>query len=859
MNQQTRQNIKASPHLKHPDFPVVAIGTSAGGLEALELFFSNMPDNTGMAFVLIQHLDPNYKGMMPDLIRKVTKMKVLQVSDNLRIKPDSVYVIPPNKNMSILNGRLQLFDLADVHGLKLPINFFFHSLADDMGERSIGIILSGMGSDGTLGLKSIKERGGLTLVQEPSNAKYDSMPKSAIQSVQVEVVASAGELPGKLISFLKRALPRQTETTTADFKDKSSIEKIVLLIRSQTGHDFSQYKKSTIYRRVERRMMVQKIDHIAAYVRFLIQNHQETEILFRELLIGATSFFRDPELWSLLRDDILPPIIKEKPDGYTIRLWVPACSTGEEAYSYAIALREVIDSIIPEKNISVQIFATDLDSGAIEKARRGVYNEGIAASVSAERLKTFFTKTGIFYKVNPDIREMVIFAAHNVISDPPFTKVDLISCRNLMIYHEPNLQSVLLSAFHYSLVAEGLLILGTSETTGSQSHLFDAVNSRYRIFRKRSVVKSSITDFATDIKEINNDPNENHIPVKSLENIQSLTDKLILQEYSPAGVLVNTEGDIVYLTRRSGMYLEPIAGKANILSMLREGLNLEFPVAFRRAAASPKKVILKNIKIDTDNDTRHVDVIFQKLEKPAELREMILIVFMDVLSNKEIPKSNPGRKSKAQVNELESEQQRLREELQNTLEAVQISEEEHKSSNEELQSMNEELQSTNEELTTSKEELQSMNEELQTVNLELMNKVSEYTALSNDMKNLLESTEIATLFLTKDLRVRRFTTGMKKIFNLIEQDLGRPLSDLASELAYEEFTNDMKEVLRTLVYIERQILSKSGSWYSVRIMPYRTSDDVIDGLVLTFTDITALKKMEGELQRTISELKSRDK
>jgi two-component system CheB/CheR fusion protein len=790
------------------------------------------------------------------LIRKVTKMKVLQVSDNLRIKPDSVYVIPPNKNMSIMNGRLHLFDLADVHGLRLPINFFFHSLADDMGERSIGIILSGMGSDGTLGLKSIKERGGLTLVQEPSNAKYDSMPRSAIQSVHVEVVASAGELPGKLIAFLKRALPRQTKTTTVDFKDKSSIEKIVLLIRSQTGHDFSQYKKSTIYRRVERRMLVHKKDHISAYVRFLMQNQQETEILFRELLIGATSFFRDPELWHLLKDDVLPSFIREKPDGYTLRLWVPACSTGEEAYSYAIAFREVIDSISPEKNISVQIFATDLDSGAIEKARRGVYNEGIAGSVSGERLNRFFTKTGTFYRVNPDIREMVIFAVHNVISDPPFTKVDLISCRNLLIYHEPDLQRVLLSAFHYSMVPEGLLILGTSEITGSQAHLFDTVNSRYRIFGKRSLVKSSPTEFVADLKEFD-DSNEKHIPVKSLENIQSLTDKLILQEYSPAGVLVNTEGDIVYLTRRSGKYLEPIAGKANILSMLREGLNPEFPVAFRRAAASSKKVILKNIKIDSDNDTRHVDVIFQKLEKPAELKEMILIVFMDVVSKKEIPKSKPGRKSKAQVNELESEQKRLREELQNTLEAVQISEEEHKSSNEELQSMNEELQSTNEELTTSKEELQSMNEELQTVNLELMNKVSEYTALSDDMKNLLESTEIATLFLTKDLRVRRFTSGMKKIFNLIEQDLGRPLSDLASELAYEEFTTDMKEVLRTLVFIERQIVSKSGAWYSVRIMPYRTSDDIIDGLVLTFTDITALKKMEAEFQKTISELKSR--
>ncbi|HEX2968261.1 MAG TPA: chemotaxis protein CheB [Bacteroidales bacterium] len=856
MNRKPSQNIISSSHLKYLDFPVVAIGSSAGGLEALELFFSNMPDNTGMAFVLIQHLDPNYKGMMADLIRKVTKMKVIQVSDNLKVKPDSVYVIPPNKNMSILNGRLQLFDLAEVHGLRLPINFFFHSLADDMGENSIGIILSGMGSDGTLGLKSIKERGGLTLVQEPSNAKYDSMPKNAIQSIQVEVVASAGELPGRLISFLKKALPRQPDVNSADFKDKSSLEKIVLLIRSKTGNDFSQYKKSTIYRRVERRMMIQKIDHIAAYVRFLMQNPDETEILFKELLIGATSFFRDPELWHLLTDDILPAYLKEKAEGHALRIWIPACSTGEEAFSYAIVLREVINNL--KKSIPVQIFATDLDSGAIEKARKGVYNEGIAGSVSGERLKRFFTRSGIFYKINADIREMVVFAPHNVISDPPFTKVDLISCRNLLIYHEPGLQKALLGVFHYSLVPRGFLILGTSETTGSQAHLFDIVNSRYRIFRKRSLEKSSIAEFVNDIREFNDKPNEKKIPVKSMENIQSLTDKLILQEYSPAGVLVNTEGDIVYLTRRAGKYLEPVAGKANILSMLREGLNPEFPVAFRRASVNSKKVVLKKIKIESDSDPMYVDVIFQKLEKPAELKNLILIVFIDVVPDKEIPKSHTGKKTKPQVNELESEQQRLKEELQNTLEAVQISEEEHKSSNEELQSMNEELQSTNEELTTSKEELQSMNEELQTVNLELMNKVAEFTAVSDDMKNLLESTEIATLFLTKDLRVRRFTTGMRKIINLLEQDLGRPLTDLASELAYDEFINDMKEVLRTLVFHERQILSKTGLWYRVRIMPYRTSDDVIDGLVLTFTDITALKKLETELQRTISELKSRE-
>lgn len=858
MNQYLR-NISGerTPGLNSLKFPVVAIGASAGGLEALEQFFSNMPEGNGMAFIVIQHLDPNYKGMMPDLIKKVTKMKVIQASDSLRVAPDTVYVIPPNKNMSILNGKLYLFAFIDMQGLRLPINFFFHSLADDLGENSIGIILSGMGSDGTLGMQNIKDRGGLTLVQDPSTSGYDSMPRNAMKSVQIDVVAPAGELPGKLISILNRSSWNGNKT---DFEDLSSIEKIILLVRSKTGHDFSQYKKNTIYRRVERRMMVHKIDHLAVYIRFLMENPEETEILFKEMLIGTTRFFRDHELWQFLVYDIFPELIKSKPDKYTLRLWIPACSTGEEAFSYAFSLREAIESFHSYRNITVQIFASDLDSRAIEKARRGIYNEGIAASVSSERLDKYFTKSGNIFKINADIREMVVFAVQDVISDPPFTKVDLISCRNLLIYHEQELQKKLLSVFHYSLKPEGLLILGNSETTGSQSILFDPVNSRFRVFRKRSFEKTSIIDFPTKVKEPNIDSNEIKTPVKSFDNIQALTDTLILQQYSPAGVLVNSEGDIIYLTQRSGKYLEPAAGKANmnIFSMLREGFALEFPVAFRRAVKSFEKITLKNIKIDSGSDYQLVDVIIQQIEKPLALKGLILIVFRDVTSFKGLTKSGSGRNANGPLTELEMEHQRLKEELQNTLEAMQVSEEELKSANEELQSTNEELQSTNEELTTSKEEMQSMNEELQAVNLELMNKVDEFTAVSNDMRNLLESTEIATLFLTKDLRVRRFTSGVKKIFNLIEQDLGRSLSDMASDLDYEDFTNDLKEVLRTLVFIEKQISSKSGTWFAVRIMPYRTADDKIEGLVITFSNITSTKKLEAELNKTISDLKIKE-
>ncbi len=488
-----------------------------------------------------------------------------------------------------------------------------------------------------------------------------------------------------------------------------------------------------------------------------------------------------------------------------------------------------------------------------------MYNEGIAAAVSCGRLDRFFTRTGAFYKINTEIREMVVFAVQNVISDPPFTKVDIISCRNLLIYHEQDLQKKLLSVYHYSLNPEGLLILGTSETTGSQSHLYDPVDSRFRVFRKRLIDKYEIFDFPKSTTQ-KNYSNEISIPVKSFDNIQTLTDNLILQQYSPAGVLVNSDGDIIYLTRRSGKYLEPAAGKANmnIFTMLREGFAPEFPVAFKNAARTSEKVTLKNIKIGSGNDTQLVDVIIQKIDKPSALNGLILVVFMDVLYYQDLSKTRSGNKTNPKIREMETEQQRLKNELQSTLETMQVSEEELKSANEELQSTNEELQSTNEELTTSKEELQSMNEELQTVNLELMNKVDEFTAISNDMKNLLESTEIATLFLTKDFRIRRFTSGMRKIFNLLEQDLGRPLSDLTSDLVYEDLLNDMKEVLRTLVFIEKQVRSVTGMWYSIRIMPYRTTDDKIDGLVLTFSDITIAKKLEEELNKTISDLKTRD-
>ena len=844
---------------KHKDkealnFPVVAIGASAGGLDALNKFFSNVPAHCGIAFIVIQHLDPNYKGVMPELIQKTTQMKVTQATDNTRIKPDNVYVIPPNKNMSILNGRLHLFDIIEQHGLRLPINYFFNSLADDMGERSIGIILSGMGSDGCLGLQSIKTKSGLVIVQDPSTAKYDSMPRIAIEKVHPDIIASPEELPLRIISILKKTKLAYPDKLP-EKKEINSIEKVILLVRSRTGHDFSKYKKSTFYRRVERRMLIHKIDRIASYVRFLQENLHEADVLFKELLIGTTSFFRDEEVWQYISENFLPSFLFTKPEGYVMRMWIPACSSGEEAFSWAIIFKETIESLGRPVNISLQIFATDLDNEAIEKARRGIFSVSILGTVSEKRIKRFFTKIGNTYRINSEIREMVVFAVQDVITNPPFTKIDILSCRNLLIYLEVEMQRKLISIFHYSLKQDGILVLGISETLGSHGGLFDPDNLKFRIFMKRPDDSVKIV-FPTSIKDSKSHSNKNYTKVSSSENIQSVTDNLILQHYSPPGILVNNNGDVVYITRRAGKYIDPPVGKANmnIYAMLREGLSLEFPIAFRNALKTHEKVYLRNIKLESEDNGPLVDVIIQQLEKPDFLKGMLLIVFRDLPLRTEASKSGKRSSKDVHIRELEAEQQRLKDELQSTLEAMQVSEEELKSANEELQSTNEELQSTNEELTTSKEELQSMNEELQTVNIELVSKVDEFTEITNDMKNLLESTQIATLFLTKDFMIRRFTSGVSGIFKIIESDLGRSINDFASELLYDDFVTDMKKVLKSLLHIEKDILAKSGNWYSVKIMPYRTVDDRIDGLVLTFSDITKAKTLEAKLNETISGL-----
>jgi two-component system CheB/CheR fusion protein len=846
-------------------FPIVAIGASAGGLEALEAFLNHVPERSGLAFVVIQHLDPLHKGAMVELLQRASRMPVVQVKDGLRVEADHVYVIPPNRDMSILHRTLHLTTQAAPRGLNLPIDLFFRSLAEDQQDRSIAVVLSGMGSDGTLGLRAIKEKAGAAFVQEPASAKFDGMPRSALDAGLADVVAAVEELPDKIIAYIHHTprLAAEERTGLHAEKAQSGLEKVFVLLRSRTGNDFSLYKKSTVYRRVERRMGLHQIDNIANYVRVLKENPKEIELLFKELLIGVTSFFRDPAAWEHLARDLMPSLLAERSRGSVIRAWVAGCSTGEEAYSLAIVLKETLEQLQTSRSVAVQVFATDLDRDAIEKARLGLYPETIAADVSPERLRRFFSQEDGGYRVSKDIREMVVFAPQNVIADPPFTKLDVVSCRNLLIYLSADVQRRLVPLFHYSLNPGGLLFLGSSETIGAFSALFAPADGKTRLYRRLAALGAPAIEFpALFAHEQLGAPGGAENDARTARpppNLQVLADQVLVQRFSPAGVLTNEKGDILYTTGRTGKYLEPAVGKVNwnVFAMAREGLRVELGSAFSAALRQDAPVTVPRVKVGTNGGAQFVDVTVQRLSEPKELRGMVMIVFAD-MPTPTVPASRASRvpaRHGARIGELESELQRAREEVQTIREEMQTSQEELKSTNEEFQSTNEELQSTNEELTTSKEEMQSLNEELQTVNQELQAKVDDLSRTNNDMKNLLNSTDIATLFLDGELRVRRFTPQASKIIKLIPGDAGRPITDLAAELDYPALADDVREVLQTLIFKETTVAAREGRWFAVRIMPYRTLENVIDGVVITFTDATARKGLERALLEQPSEMR----
>jgi two-component system CheB/CheR fusion protein len=847
--------------------PVVGIGASAGGLEALEVFLRNVPEKSGVAWVVIQHLDPKDRGTMVALLQRASAMPVVQVSDRQRVEPDHVYVIPPNRDMSILHGVLHLLPHAAPRGLNLPVDVFFRSLAADRQERALAVVLSGMGSDGTLGVRAIKEKGGAAFVQSLDSAKFDGMPRSAMDTGVVDVVADADELPGRIVAYIRHAIHGPRAEGAPEERAQSNLEKIFILLRTQTGNDFSQYKRSTIQRRIERRMGLHQIDRMANYVRFLRENPKEVELLFKELLIGVTSFFRDPASWDHLEKAVLPELVTARTRAGTLRAWVPGCSTGEEAYSLAIVLKEAIAARKLSSNLTVQIFATDLDGDAIEKARAGFYPANIAADVSPERLRRYFVQDERGYRVSKEIRESVVFAPQNIAMDPPFTKLDLLSCRNLLIYLSADLQKRIVPLFHYSLLPGGVLFLGSAETIGAFTSLFQPLDGKTRLYRR---LEGAIAQAAVEFPAVftTPPPHEPHggrvgggeIPRPPLANLQALAERVIVQRFAPTAIVTTPKGDVLYTSGRTGKYLEPSVGRANlnVFAMAREGLRYELSAAFSSAMKEDRPVTVRGVRVGTNGGSQTVDVTVQRMDEPMELRNTVMIVIADVASPPPGTPAPPPRKAapaSARMGELERELQQAREEVQTTREEMQTSQEELKSMNEELQSTNEELQSTNEELTTSKEEMQSMNEELQTVNHELQAKVDELSRSNNDMKNLLNSTDIATLFLDGELHVRRFTTQTSRIIKLIPGDTGRPITDIATDLEYPDLADDAREVLRSLVFKQKQVPARTGRWFTVRILPYRTLENVIDGVVITFTDVTETKVLEERLRQQATDLR----
>ena len=858
-------------------FLVVGIGASAGGLAAFEAFFSGLPaqTNPGMAFVLVQHLAPNHKSLLTELIRRCTRMPVFEVEDGMIVQRDCVYIIPPNRDMAFLDGVLHLLEPSAPRGQRLPIDFFFRSLAQDQAEYAVGVVLSGTGSDGTLGVRAIKGEGGMVIVQMPESSDFDGMPRSVIATGLADYVLPPAEMATQLIAYATHAFGKLSRSDTIDTpKTESALKKIFILLRSQTGHDFSHYKPSTINRRIERRMAVHQIAEIGGYVKYLQHTPAEAEALFRDLLIGVTSFFRDSEVFEALEREIIPALFANKPAGTTIRVWSAGCSTGEEAYSIAILLNERMEAL--KQSYVVQIFATDVDSRAIATARAGVYPASIAADITPERLARFFSAEpdGGSFRVHKSIRDMLVFSEQDVIKDPPFSRLDMISCRNLLIYLGMPLQKKLIPLFHYALNPNGVLLLGTSEGTGEFAGLFSVLDRKSKLFQRKQ-------DY--QVRQVAM-PNRSHWHVPLLEQIGSvgakrmttptklplrdITEQALLQHLAPTGALVNRHGDILYLQGRTGMYLEPAPGEvgtSNILKMARTGLRRALTLALHDAVNSKEVTRAPGLRVKTNGHFTPVDLTICPVlagAVAAPETHLYLIILADMSTASHLPALAAGESVKPQefgAGDADAEsriallKQELRDKdeyLQSTHEELESSNEELKSSNEEMQSVNEELQSTNEELETSKEELQSVNEELATVNNELQTKVLDLSRANNDMNNLLAGTGIGTVFVDYELRILRFTPAASSIINLIPSDVGRPVAHIVSNLVnYSDLVVDAQAVLNNLVPKEIIVQTIAGNWYTMRLQPYRTLDNVIEGAVISFIDITDTVRTRDSLHK----------
>ena len=863
------------------NFPIVGIGASAGGFVAFEAFFSGIPADTApnMAFVLVQHLAPDNDSILTELLQRHTHLKVYEVEDGMVVQKNCAYIIPPDRDMAFLNGVLQLMEPSEPRGHRLPIDTLFRSLAHDQRERAIGIVLSGTGSDGTVGVRAIKGEGGMVIAQIPESCEFDGMPRSAIATGMVDFELSPADMPNQLMRYVKHAFgqPPKVANQVSPLSD-NALKKIFILVRSQTSHDFSQYKPSTTCRRIERRMAVHQIESTDAYVKYLQQTPAEVEALFRDLLIGVTHFFRDTEAFEALASIIIPKLFEGKSPGAVIRVWCTGCSTGEEAYSIAILLHEQAKKL--KQTYKLQIFASDIDSRAIATARAGVYSASSTAGISPERLAGFFTAEpdGSAYRINKNIRDMLVFSEHDVIKDPPFSKLDLISCRNLLIYFETSLQKKIITLFHHALQPRGMLFLGTSETLGELSHLYTVIDRKNKAYQRsddfQGAQRAALDRFLPPLMLKPADPPllSGKTPQPAKLSLRALTEQSLLQQLVTVAALVNGQGDILYLHGRAGMFLEPSPGDAgtnNILKMAREGLRRELATALRKAVSTGAKERIQclGLRVKTNGHYSLVNLsVCHVVANAAEAHEApLFLVTLEIaaapliqhsavaaipLVSMASPADSQPNDDNAKIAELNDELQAKEEYLHAANEELETANEELKSSNEEMQSVNEELQSTNEELETSKEEMQSINEELATVNTELQTKVTDLSRANNDMNNLLAGTGIGTIFVDFNLRILRFTPAAMRIINLILSDVGRPIGHIVTNLqGYDRLVADVQEVLRTLIPKEIDVQTPEPKNYTMHILPYRTLDNVIEGAVITFVDTTEMMHTREALHK----------
>lgn len=835
-------------------FPVVGIGASAGGLEALQEFFSNLPDDTGCAFVVVTHMHREHTSMLPELLAKTTVLPVVEASQGQAVERNRVYVAPPGDHLTIEAGVLRRSDHSS--DVRLPIDHFLRALATDQREHAICVILSGTGTDGTLGLRAVKSEAGMAMVQKPQSAKFAGMPASAEGTGLVDYLLPPAEMPAQLVAYVDELRTRIPVPKKAEPEfPAEALQQILGTLRMRTGNDFSSYKLNTIRRRIERRMNVHRIQSPREYARYLKQNKHEANLLFRELLITVTSFFRDPGAFSALAE-CLTEELGRRAEGDGVRIWVPGCATGEEAYSIAIVLHEILHKL--ERPSSVQVFATDLDPRAVEVARAGMYTTGIAADVTPARLARYFTQDHDSYRINKEIRELVIFAPQNVVSDPPFTRLDVIVCRNLLIYFDALLQKQLVPTLHYALRPGGILFLGTSETIGPLDELFEVIDRKWKIYRRREThvdVRPAV--FALAARGVtgaraDDRPLPEKRPRAILPRTEGQIQRLLLRRFAPTCLVVEGTGNIVYVQGRAGLYLEPTEGEPthNVLEMAREGLATPLAAAMRQALKQPGEVTRANVSVRTNSEYTRVDLAVTAIDEPESLRGLLLVTLRPSADKptRLAAKIRAARDKErgGRLAELEEELRHSQESLQSTVEELESANEELRSANEELQSMNEELQSANEELETSKEEMQSLNEELSTVNAELHLKVEELSHANDDMQNLLNGIDVATVFLDQRLRIKRYTEQARNLIHLVPSDVGRPLADLALHVEHPDLVDECQQVLRALERREQQVRASDGKWLLMRILPYRTSNNVIDGIVVTFMPIDELKRAEQQ-------------